>query len=73
MVWRRVQVERPRVSTSGGQFSGVVSVVVDVGVEEVREGGCEEVLGFLLFACCLVMAAQAETEVQERQLEMLFC
>lgn len=65
MVCRSVQVERPRVSTSGGQSGGRVAgveVVVVAGgrVEEDEERGLD---------FCLIMAAQSATEVQERQLE----
>lgn len=55
MVWRSVQVERPRRAMSGGQ-SGVV-----VG----RGEGVEEEEGGMVWA---VMAAQSAKEVQERQL-----
>lgn len=67
-MWRKVQVERPRASTSGGQSGGreeevVVEVEVEVEVEVVS--------GFLLAAVVsfFAMASQAETEVQERQLD----
>ena len=63
-MWRKVQVERPRVSTSGGQSGGRESgvVVVVVGVGEGLLVGVGEDVSFL------VMASQEETEVQERQL-----
>ena len=54
---RKVQVLRPRTSTSGGQSSGSVACVpvrvVEVGV---------------VLVSFLVMAAQDAKEVQERQL-----
>ena len=61
-MWRKVQVERPRASTSGGQ-SGGRGAGVEVEVEVVG--------GFLLAAAVsfFAMASQAETEVQERQLD----
>ena len=58
-MWRKVQVLRPRTSTSGGQSSGSV---VGCGVVRVVDGGEFLVVSFL------VMAAQAAKEVQERQL-----
>ena len=66
-MWRKVQVERPRASTSGGQSGGREEVVGwVVVVVEVEVMG-----GFLLAAAVsfFVMASQAETEVQERQLD----
>lgn len=60
---RKVQVERPRASTSGGQSGGrrgVEGVVEERGVVGVVVAA-EEV-------SFLVMASQEETEVQERQL-----
>lgn len=54
---RKVQVLRPRTSTSGGQSSGSVACVP----VRVVEGGA-------LFVSFLVMAAQEAKEVQERQL-----
>ena len=54
---RKVQVLRPRISTSGGQSSGSVACVP---VRVVEVGG--------IFASFLVMAAQEAKEVQERQL-----
>lgn len=58
---RKVQVLRPRTSTSGGQSSGSVACCVLVRVVEVVEEG-------LFFVSFLVMAAQEAKEVQERQL-----
>lgn len=55
---RKVQVLRPRTSTSGGQSSGRVAAC---GAVRVVEGG-------EFFVSFLVMAAQAAKEVQERQL-----
>lgn len=57
MVWRRVQVWRPRESTSGGQSGAgveVVATVVGVWEEVERE--------------VRIMAAQSAEEVQVRQL-----
>lgn len=75
-MWRKVQVERPRRSTSGGQFGGrvvggswavaVVDGVVDED-EDVRSEGCAEEEGGGAF-CCFVMAAQAPKEVHDRHL-----
>lgn len=58
-------MERPRSSTSGGQSVGGVGGVgvVVVGVV-VGEGDCVVAVA----ASCLIMARQAETEVQVRQL-----
>lgn len=74
---RRVQVERPSSSTSGGQSGGivleekvagaargVVGVVLVVLVLVVLEGELE-----LSILACLVRLRQAATEVQVRQLE----
>ena len=58
-VWRKVQVLRPRTSTSGGQSDGRVVAV------RVVEGG---VAGEGLVVSFLVIEAQAAKEVQERQL-----
>jgi len=57
MVWRRVQVWRPRESTSGGQSGAGVVVVETVG-------------GFLgeVEREVRIMAAQSAEEVQVRQL-----
>ena len=84
MEWRRVQVERPSSSTSGGQSEGielgvavadaargVVAVVIWLKVFE------EEVDGVLLeleavadsALACFVRARHEATEVQVRQLE----
>ena len=67
-VWRKVQVERPRASTSGGQSGGR-----GAGVEREREVVVEvEVVGGVLSAAVVsffAMASHAETEVQERQLD----
>ena len=68
MACRRVQVLRPRVSTSGGQSefrSGGVDVEVVVEGDEVwaATGGLEEVWAF-------VIAAQDANDVQERQLQI---
>jgi hypothetical protein len=57
--WRRVQVERPRSSTSGGQSGGGLWA----GWGRVEETGRERV-------DFLVCAAQSAKEVQERQLEI---
>ena len=64
MVWRRVQVERPSCSTSGGHWS------CDGGKDTVDEGeeddddGEEEEEEMLFF----IKLAQAADEVQERHL-----
>lgn len=66
-MWRKVQVERPRASTSGGQSGGRVGVFrvgVVVVVREEGERVGEEVVEVSFF----VMASQEATEVQERQL-----
>jgi len=57
MVWRRVQVWRPRESTSGGQSGVGVAAVETVGAswEEVEK-------------VVRIMAAQSAEEVQVRQL-----
>lgn len=60
-MWRKVQVERPRVSTSGGQSEGGRGEVV-VFVEGVLLAAADDDVSFF------VMASQEETEVQERQL-----
>lgn len=68
-VWRKVQVERPRASTSGGQSGGRGEEVVVGWVVVVVE---VEVVGGVLLAAevsFFAMASQAETEVQERQLD----
>lgn len=54
-VCKKVQVLRPRVSTSGGQFEGISA------------GVTEEVAG--LVPSFLTMAAQAPKEVQDRHLQ----
>ena len=59
-VCRKVQVLRPRTSTSGGQSSGSVACVPVMVVEVVEEE--------VFFVSFLVMAAQEAKEVQERQL-----
>ena len=60
---KKVQVERPSASTSGGQSGGGSWVEAeDVEVVEWVVDGVAEALSFL------VMAAQEEKEVQERQL-----
>lgn len=59
---RNVQVERPSVSTSGGQSGGGEGVVVVAG--DVGEGFLAAAVGVSF----LVMASQEATEVQERQL-----
>jgi hypothetical protein len=68
MECKRVQVERPSVSTSGGQSEreagGSGSVEVDEEVEEDDEGEDEEEA----LVWDLVMAAQAAKDVQVRQL-----
>ena len=61
-MWRKVQVERPRASTSGGQSGGGSLVGVEV---EVEVGVVGRVLAAVSF---LIMARQEETEVQVRQL-----
>ena len=76
MLWRRVQVERPRASTSGGQSEGMergVEVEVDAvavveGEGERGELGEEDEGELVSVSFCLARASQAETEVQERQL-----
>lgn len=65
---RRVQVERPRASTSGGQSEGMEGigealVVVFASVAFVVELG-DPVAGL----DCFVMASQEDTDVQVRQL-----
>ena len=64
-MWRKVQVERPRASTSGGQSEagGDGVCVVDWDWESVGAGGEGEA------GCCRAMASQAAVEVQERQLD----
>ena len=61
-MWRKVQVLRPRTSTSGGQSSGRVVACGVVRVVVVGDGAG------VLRVSFLVMAAQAAKEVQERQL-----
>lgn len=64
---RKVQVERPRASTSGGQSVGggwvYVEAVVEGGVVVVVVSEVGRVEGVFF-----VMASQEATEVQERQL-----
>jgi len=62
-VWRKVQVERPRRATSGGQSVRGWEVVE----EETEDGGVDELEeeGELLF---LLIARQEAMSVQERQL-----
>lgn len=62
MVWRSVQEERPRTSTSGGQSGGGWRGRDE---EEEEEWELEEV-------SFLVIAAQAAKEVQERHLNNFF-
>jgi len=62
-VWRKVQVERPRVSTSGGQSEGWVGREVAV-VEGGRLVGTVVEVGVSF----LIMARQEAISVQERQL-----
>jgi hypothetical protein len=67
--WRKVQVLRPSVSTSGGQSeftSGEVGVEVVVEDDEVwaATGGLEDIWAF-------VIAAQDANDVQERQLQLV--
>lgn len=62
MLWRRVQVERPRASTSGGQSGWDV----ESGTEE--EEGEEAVVALLVEVWDLVTAAQEAKEVQLRHL-----
>ncbi len=69
---KRVQVERPRASTSGGQFGGGPAGGCEFGGREERGRALvlgEERVDFL------VWAAQSAKEVQVRQLEMVlvFC
>ncbi len=68
---RKVQVERPRASTSGGQSGGCEVE----GEGEVEVVGWVVVGGVRLLAAVsfLVMASQEETEVQERQLGVVSC
>lgn len=77
MVWRRVQVERPSCSTSGGQSGGSsvgcgverevvagVDIVVEVAEPE------DEVEGVVCDCdCCFVRARHEAMEVQVRQLK----
>jgi hypothetical protein len=65
-VWRKVHVERPRASTSGGQSGGWEGRAVAV-----VEGGVVLVLGVEVEGSFFVMAAQEAKEVQERQLLFL--
>ena len=60
-MWRKVQVERPRAATSGGQSEGSWS-----GVWVVVGGGGGG--GEVVVVVALLMASQEATEVQERQL-----
>jgi len=65
MEWSRVQDERPRASTSGGQFSGCDR-------EEVAPAGGVVVETFEGdVVCCFVIAAHDAKEVQERHLAMV--
>lgn len=79
MLCKRVQVDRPSCSTSGGQsggislgdgvegvFRGTVGVVIVVVVDEEDEAEEDE-----SDLACFVRARQAATEVQVRQLGML--
>lgn len=73
----RVQVERPRASTSGGQSEGVslgegVAAAASAGVEIVAllVLGVEVELEFL--SACFVNARQDATEVHVRQLEVWY-
>jgi hypothetical protein len=65
--WRKVQVLRPSVSTSGGQSEfasgGVGMVVVDGEGVWAATGGLEEVWAF-------VIAAQDANDMQDRQLQL---
>lgn len=69
--WRRVQVERPRASTSGGQSEGIE---LGEGVAGVARGVVEVVvLVDDVFAegsdwACFVRARQEDIDVQVRQL-----
>jgi hypothetical protein len=71
MLWRSVQVEEPRSSTSGGQFEGV-GVMRDalfVDVEEEGEAVLVVVLGWVDFR---IIAIHADEDVQLRHLYDLF-
>lgn len=83
--WRRVQVERPSSSTSGGHSggyplgegadgvasgtAGVVAVVVGVVDEDVDVDEEDDEDGWVLALACFVRARQAATDVQVRQLD----
>lgn len=62
-VWRKVQVERPRVSTSGGQSGGWEGTELAV-----VEGGRLEDVVVGVEVSFFIMARQEAMSVQERQL-----
>ena len=62
-MWRRVQVERPSWSTSGGQSGGGSSGAVGCAKVEVVMVECGAF-------CCLVIAAHEANDVQDRQLHL---
>jgi hypothetical protein len=68
MVCRRVQVERPSCSTSGGQSEGIVDGKEVFAVEDVVVVCAALGLLSLDAGAERAMAIQEETEVQERHL-----